>query len=155
MVQNITVPVRSDHDRIRTTGGRRILPASSFVSMLIFSILLFFQALSAMAGDEEVNPSAYQIFDPVTGFTIDVEPAPDDQRSASPSDHTIVGEGGTVTQDSGGTAAVGTGTSSQPLAAPPAESPENINIALLTAGLLLLVVVAVVTLRTRKHGPDR
>lgn len=44
------------------------------MKMLALTLLLLAPAL--YAGDEDMSPSAYQIFDPETGFTITVEPDP-------------------------------------------------------------------------------
>ena len=58
-----------------------------FRILLSTTVSLLMIATPAQAGDEEFNPSAYQIFDPTTGYFIDVEPPPDQQAAAATQNH--------------------------------------------------------------------
>ena len=46
-------------------------------------------AQPASAGDEDISPNAYQQFDPVTGFTITVDPDADKRQGHPPADAAI------------------------------------------------------------------
>ncbi len=69
-------------------GQKETRPLLTLLRMVLPAMLsLLMIASPAQAGDEEFNPSAYQIFDPTTGYFIDVEPPPDEQAAAGTQNH--------------------------------------------------------------------
>lgn len=46
--------------------------------------LLVLLAVAARAGDEDISPSPYQEFDPVTGYMVTVDPAENQQQGHGP-----------------------------------------------------------------------
>jgi hypothetical protein len=51
------------------------------ISLLCLTAILIAPAL--YAGDEDISPNAYNVFDPVTGYMITVESQPDAQQDKS------------------------------------------------------------------------
>lgn len=107
----------------------------------------------AYAGDEEINPSVYQVFDPETGFFIDVEPPPDAQPATTthtPSAAPAATTAGTEPQ---------TPAASTPVATTPPQSTSNtqttggLDPMVLAGGALIAVALAGLALRKRK-GAD-
>jgi hypothetical protein len=49
-------------------------------------LVLLLSSASLQAGDEDISPSAYQQFDPVTGFTITVDPNDPNRQGHSTTD---------------------------------------------------------------------
>lgn len=45
----------------------------------------------AFAGDEDISPNAYQVFDPETGFMVPADSLPDAQQGHPPADQTDAG----------------------------------------------------------------
>ncbi len=43
-------------------------------------LVLILGTLAAYAGDEDMSPSAYHVFDPVTGYMITVDPLDEEQQ---------------------------------------------------------------------------
>ena len=53
----------------------------------LLPLILILGTLAAYAGDEDMSPSAYHVFDPVTGYMITVDPLAEEQQdSAAPAD---------------------------------------------------------------------
>jgi len=153
MLQTLTVPVQSGKDCIRTGSGYTIAGRQlilSWNSLLFFSLVLIFQVIPVHAGDEEFNPSAYQIFDPVTGYFIDVEQPPDDQQAATRSGHAASTDSPGV-QDPAIAASI-TPTQQNTDTSPDVES--NTGTLMLAAGLLLVILAGVFAFIKRKgeHG---
>ncbi len=44
--------------------------------------MLLLGALAAYAGDEDMSPSAYHVFDPVTGYMVTVDPLDEEQQDS-------------------------------------------------------------------------
>lgn len=119
----------------------------------ILGLLGLFPAGPAHAGDEEINPSVYQVFDPETGFFIDVEPPPDAQPAATT--HTP-----SATTPPAATASTDpqTPTAPAPVAAEPqstASTPPagGLDPMVLAGGAVIVVALAGLALRKRK-GAD-
>ena len=53
---------------------------------ILLSLVLMFAAGSLYAGDEDMSPSAYHVFDPETGFMVTVDPTDEEQPAAMLSD---------------------------------------------------------------------
>lgn len=113
---------------------------------VIWYLLALLPLAAARAGDEEINPSVYQVFDPETGYFIDVEPPPDAQQSAGSQTHTPAAANPTAQQP----------TADVPVAAAPvaAESSTATSVPdrkpLLIAGIAtILVLVAGFALRKK------
>jgi len=53
---------------------------------ILLSLLLAFWAAALYAGDEDMSPSAYHVFDPETGFMVTVDPTDEEQLDATPPD---------------------------------------------------------------------
>jgi hypothetical protein len=53
---------------------------------ILLSLVLTFAAVSLYAGDEDMSPSAYHVFDPETGFMMTVDPTDEEQQGAMPSE---------------------------------------------------------------------
>jgi hypothetical protein len=106
----------------------------------LLAVTLMISFVSVQAGDEDLNPSVYQDFDPVTGFVIDVVPPPDDQQAAA-QNH-----------------AASTSATPPPVASTPAtsavtpepETSSGLNPLLLTGGILVLGLVGAVAISKRK-----
>jgi hypothetical protein len=106
----------------------------------LLAVTLMISFVSVQAGDEDLNPSVYQDFDPVTGFVIDVVPPPDDQQAAA-QNH-----------------AASTSATPPPVASTPAtsavtpepETSSGLNPLLLTGGILVLGLVGAVAISNRK-----
>ena len=45
-------------------------------------LILILGTLAAYAGDEDMSPSAYHVFDPVTGYMITVDPLDEEQQDS-------------------------------------------------------------------------
>ncbi len=45
-------------------------------------LVLILGTLAAYAGDEDMSPSAYHVFDPVTGYMITVDPLDEEQQDS-------------------------------------------------------------------------
>ncbi len=53
----------------------------------LLPLLLTLWTAALFAGDEDMSPSAYHVFDPLTGYMITVDPQAEEQRdSAAPDD---------------------------------------------------------------------
>lgn len=120
----------------------------------ILGLLGFYPAGPAHAGDEEINPSVYQVFDPETGFFIDVEPPPDAQPAAT----THTPSASTPPAAAAGTEPQ-TPAASAPVAAAPQTSAASTQPAggldpmVLAGGAVIVVALAGLALRKRK-GAD-
>ena len=125
------------------TGILARIDARSIYQLLastLLAVTLMISFVSVQAGDEDLNPSVYQDFDPVTGFVIDVVPPPDDQQAAA-QNH-----------------AASTSTTPPPVASTPAtsavtpepETSSGLNPLLLTGGILVLGLVGAVAISKRK-----
>jgi hypothetical protein len=65
--------------------------------------LLVLLAVVARAGDEDISPSPYQEFDPVTGYMVTVDPAPDQQQGHGPAaDEAATEQAAAVAENDGG-----------------------------------------------------
>jgi hypothetical protein len=53
---------------------------------ILLSLVLAFWAAALYAGDEDMSPSAYHVFDPETGFMMTVDPTDEEQLDAAPPD---------------------------------------------------------------------
>ena len=53
---------------------------------ILFGVALILGTLAAYAGDEDMSPSAYHVFDPVTGYMITVDPLDEEQQDSLVSD---------------------------------------------------------------------
>ncbi len=51
---------------------------------ILLSLVLTFWAAVLYAGDEDMSPSAYHVFDPETGFMMTVDPMDEEQQDATP-----------------------------------------------------------------------
>ena len=51
---------------------------------LLLSLVLTFWAVALYAGDEDMSPSAYHVFDPETGYMVTVDPMDEEQQDAMP-----------------------------------------------------------------------
>ena len=49
-------------------------------------LILIFGTLAAYAGDEDMSPSAYHVFDPETGYMITVDPLDEEQQNSMVAD---------------------------------------------------------------------
>ena len=109
-------------------------------------ILIFVPICHLQAGDEEFNPSVYQIFDPETGYFIDVEPPPDAQQQTG-QNHTA-------------TATNTTSTDVPPVASATVVTDQKVDTdqtatsttrpLFIVAGAIILILVAGFSLRKRK-----
>jgi hypothetical protein len=48
----------------------------------LLPLILILGTLAAYAGDEDMSPSAYHVFDPVTGYMITVDPLDEEQQDS-------------------------------------------------------------------------
>ena len=114
------------------------------------AIALMVPTVSVQAGDEDLNPSVYQEFDPVTGFVIDVVPPPDDQQAAA-QNHTA----STPVDPAASTAATPADVASTPATqavTPAPESSSGMNPLLLAGGILVLGLIGAMALGKRKDA---
>ena len=70
------------HTGVSRNGPWVIRPVAAR-GLAVWCLLALLPMAAARAGDEEINPSVYQIFDPETGYFIEVDPPPDAQPSAN------------------------------------------------------------------------
>ncbi len=49
----------------------------------LFPLVLTLCAVTLYAGDEDMSPSAYHVFDPVTGYMITVDPLAEEQQDSA------------------------------------------------------------------------
>ena len=131
--------------------SRLLLTLLRLVLPTMLSLLMI--ASPAQAGDEEFNPSAYQIFDPTTGYFIDVEPPPDEQAAAGTQNHAASTTDPAGVENPSGQQA----TVSEPVAAtaqsdtvPPRTASANLPL-LIGAGLLILLAVFAFLKRKGEH----
>jgi hypothetical protein len=127
------------------TGRMKLQTVKPARFLLLFAILIITSL--AHAGDEEFNPSAYQIFDPVTGYFINVDPPPDDQQASQQTPAASI--------DSQVSASADSIVPESPVAGPAApDEASGLNPAILTAGLVAFVLVVGFALKKRKenHG---
>ncbi len=52
----------------------------------LLPLVLAFWTAMLHAGDEDMSPSAYHVFDPVTGYMITVDPLAEEQQDSGPTD---------------------------------------------------------------------
>ncbi len=117
----------------------------SALHLLLFILLSLPWSYPVHAGDEDLNPSIYQIFDPVTGFTIEVEQPPDDQQTVtSQQTHPAT----QTTQASQGPAATVTIAQDNTIAVP--ESSTGLKPVVVATGIFLLILIASLAFRLRK-----
>ena len=141
------------------TPGRLIPALTLFrVSMclrMLLSVMLstLLITTTAMAGDEEFNPSAYQIFDPATGYFIDVEPPPDQQAAAGTQNHAATvadaASAANPTAQQPSTTNTPVDATLQNASVPPATAESSHLPLLIGAGVLVLA--GIVVLRKRKR----
>ena len=53
-------------------------------NILLSLVLIFWAAVVVYAGDEDMSPSAYHVFDPATGFMMTVDPMDEEQQVVTP-----------------------------------------------------------------------
>lgn len=114
----------------------------------LLAVTLMISFVSVQAGDEDLNPSVYQDFDPVTGFVIDVVPPPDDQQAAA-QNHAA----STPVDSVASTSATPPPVASTPATSavtPEPETSSGLNPLLLTGGILVLGLVGAVAISKRK-----
>lgn len=122
--------------------------SSSIRSCVAWCLLALLPLAGARAGDEEINPSVYQVFDPETGYFIDVEPPPDQQPANSQPALPA-----TVAGDPQPAAVAPVTTTPEPVG-PAISAPVADRKPLLVAGIVtVLVLVAGLALR-KKKGVD-
>lgn len=102
--------------------------------MAVWCLLALLPLAAARAGDEEMNPSVYQIFDPETGYFIDVEPPPDAQQSTNSQQSTTPAPADPQPADNAMVAAA-------PGQAAPVSAPAPDRRPLLIAGIAILLVL--------------
>jgi LPXTG-motif cell wall-anchored protein len=131
--------------RIRVSLCLRMLLSITLSTLLI--------STTARAGDEEFNPSAYQIFDPTTGYFIDVEPPPDQQATAATQTHaaTVADPASAANQTGQQPSTTNTPVDAtlQTATVPPATAESSHLPLLIGAGVLVLAGIVVVRKRKR------
>jgi LPXTG-motif cell wall-anchored protein len=156
-----TEPGQSYADCLRFYSGQPDMPGQkesrlipTLFSLLLSTALSFLMIASpAQAGDEEFNPSAYQIFDPTTGYFIDVEPPPDEQAAAGTQNHAAsTTDPASITNQAGQQAAVSesVAATAESGTAPPNTTSANLPL-LIGAGLLILLAVFAFLKRKGEH----
>lgn len=63
---------------------------TSKVVICVSSLLTFVLASPLFAGDEDMSPSAYHVFDPETGYMMTVDPLAEEQPPAAAADNAAV-----------------------------------------------------------------
>jgi hypothetical protein len=122
-------------------------PVRAIAHCVASGLLLATLSLPALvhAGDEDLNPSVYQEFDPVTGFVIDVVPPPDDQQAAA-QNHTASTPATTPSVVADPAAA----TASEPVVTAETGSSGALNPLIIAGGILLAGLVGAFILGKRK-----
>ena len=65
---------------------RRIFNLFGVARGELLPLILILGTLAAYAGDEDMSPSAYHVFDPVTGYMITVDPLDEEQQDSMVAD---------------------------------------------------------------------